>query len=92
MEKMEPGSDNEPDLSVKTSVAKQFKIQHINHEMKKSVILTILSFMKLSFQMIKILDFNVPSTAQPQAYLRMINFCHKQVHILKFHVIYIIIK
>ena len=38
MEKMEPGSDNEPDLSVRTSVAKQFKIQHINHEMKTSVI------------------------------------------------------
>ena len=35
MEKMEPGSDNEPDLSVRTSVAKQFKIQHINREMKK---------------------------------------------------------
>ena len=38
MEKMEPGSDNEPDLSVRTSVAKQFKIQHINHKMKTSVI------------------------------------------------------
>ena len=38
MEKMEPGSDNEPDLSVRTSVAKQFKIQHINHEMNKSII------------------------------------------------------
>ena len=38
MEKMEKGSDNETDLSVRTSVAKQFKIQHINHEMKKSVI------------------------------------------------------
>ena len=36
---MEPGSDNEPDLSVRTSVAEtQFKIQHINHEMIKSVI------------------------------------------------------
>ena len=33
--KMEPGSDNEPDLSVRTSVAKQFNIQHINNEMKK---------------------------------------------------------
>ena len=42
MEKMEPGSDNEPDLSVRTSVAKQFKIQHINHEMKKSVITHII--------------------------------------------------
>ena len=40
MEKMEPGSDNEPDLSVKTSVAKHSltEIQHINHEMKTSVI------------------------------------------------------
>ena len=39
MKKMEPlGSDNEPDLSVRMSVAKQFKIQHISHEMRKSVI------------------------------------------------------
>ena len=42
MEKMEPGSaNNEPDLvSVRTSQCSetQFKIQHINHEMKKSVI------------------------------------------------------
>ena len=39
MEKMKPGSDNEPDLSVRTSVAKHsFEIQHINHEMKTSVI------------------------------------------------------
>ena len=31
---MEPGSDNEPDLSVRTSVASetQFKIQHISQE------------------------------------------------------------
>ena len=38
--KMEPGSDNEPDLSVRTSVTDktQFKIQHINHEMRKIVI------------------------------------------------------
>ena len=37
--KMEPGSDNEPDLSVKTSCSEtQFKIQHINHEMKKKVL------------------------------------------------------
>ena len=35
MEKMEPGSDYEPDLSVRISVAKQFQIQHINHEMEK---------------------------------------------------------
>ena len=35
---MEPGSDNEPDLSVRISVVKQLKIQHINREMKKSVI------------------------------------------------------
>ena len=32
---MEPGSDNEPDLLVRKSIAKQFKIQHINREMKK---------------------------------------------------------
>ena len=39
MEKMEPGSDNEPDLSVRTSCSEtQFKIQHINHEMRKIVI------------------------------------------------------
>ena len=31
---MEPGSDNEPDLSVRTSYETQFKIQHINHEMR----------------------------------------------------------
>ena len=37
---MEPGSDNEPDLSVRTSVAKQFKIQHINREMKKESVIT----------------------------------------------------
>ncbi len=36
---MEPGSDNEPDLSVRTSCSEtQFKIQHINHEMRKIVI------------------------------------------------------
>ena len=36
MEKMEPGSDNEPDLSVGTSVASetQFKKKHINQETK----------------------------------------------------------
>ena len=38
MEKMEKGSDNETDLSVRTSVVKQFKIQHINREMKKKVL------------------------------------------------------
>ena len=32
---MEPGSDNEPDLLVRKSIAKQFKIQHINREKKK---------------------------------------------------------
>ena len=38
MEKMEPGSDNEPDLSVRACSETQFKIQHINREMKKGVI------------------------------------------------------
>ena len=39
MKKMEPGSDNEPDLSVRTVCYKtQFKIQHINHEMIKKII------------------------------------------------------
>ena len=37
MEKMEPGSDNEP-LSQNICSKTQFKIQHINHEMKTSVI------------------------------------------------------
>ena len=35
---MEPGSDNEPDLCQNTCSETQFKIQHINGEMKKSVI------------------------------------------------------
>ena len=36
---MEPGSDNEPDLSVRTSCSEtQFKIQHIKREMRKTVI------------------------------------------------------
>ena len=35
---MEPGSDNEPDLSVRTSAAKHSLTQHINREMKKGVI------------------------------------------------------
>ena len=35
MEKMEPGSDNEPDLSVRTSVTKHsLRFNIINHEMK----------------------------------------------------------
>ena len=35
---MEPGSDNEPDLSVRTSCSETlFKIQHINHEKRKIV-------------------------------------------------------
>ena len=40
MEKMEPGSDNEPDLSLSQNICSEtkFKTQHINHEMKKSVI------------------------------------------------------
>ena len=39
MEKMEPGSDNEPDLSVRTSVAKHsLRFKHVNREMKKNVI------------------------------------------------------
>ena len=39
MENMEPGSDNEPDLSVTENICSgetQFKIQHINHEMEKT--------------------------------------------------------
>ena len=38
---MEPGSGNEPDLSVRISVAKRSlkPLQHINHEMKKIVLL-----------------------------------------------------
>ena len=39
---MEPGLDNEPDLSIRTSVVKHsltcLKVQHINCEMTKSVI------------------------------------------------------
>ena len=38
MEKMEPGLDNEPDLSVRTSVAKHSLRFNTNCEMKKSVI------------------------------------------------------
>ena len=43
MNKMDPGSDNEPDLSVRTSVTlkTQFKIQHINHEMRNVFIIHI---------------------------------------------------
>ena len=42
MNKMEPGSDNEPDLSVSGVCYKtQFKIQHINHEMRNVFIIHI---------------------------------------------------
>ena len=39
MEKMELGSDNEPQWPLNQNICSetQFKIQHINHEMKKSV-------------------------------------------------------
>ena len=40
MEKMEPGLDNEPDLSVRRSVVKR-SLRFINHEIKKSVITRI---------------------------------------------------
>ncbi len=38
MEKMEPGSDNEPDRPLSQNICSetQFKIQHSNHEMKTS--------------------------------------------------------